>query len=391
MTRLVTTGSRTPLTILILAGAMSVFACTRAAAAADSKPSQSDRKMKMESAPFGKTADGTAVELYTLSNPAGVTAKIMTYGATLIDVETPDRNGKLENITLHLDSLHDYLAGHPYFGSVVGRYGNRIAKGKFALDGAQYTLATNNEPNHLHGGKRGFDKVVWKAQPITAADAVGVAFSYTSQDGEEGYPGTLQVTVTYTLTRSNELKMEYTATTNKATVLNLTNHTYWNLGGIHAGNILDHELLLNADRYLPVDKTLIPTGELRSVKGTPMDFTEAKTVGSRIAQMETGYDHCYVLNKRGSGMSLTLAARVVEPKGGRVMEVYTTQPGIQFYSGNFLDGTLKSDGVAYAKHYALCLETQHFPDSPNRPEFPSTVLRPGQKYVQLTVHKFSVK
>jgi aldose 1-epimerase len=377
--------------MVILAGAIGVSACTLAAAAADSKPSKSERKMKMESAPFGKTADGVPVEVYTLSNPAGLKAKIMTYGATLIDVETPDRNGKLENVTLHLDSLHDYLAGHPFFGSVVGRYGNRIAKGKFALDGAQYTLAVNNDTNHLHGGKRGFDKVVWKAKPTKSADSVGVVFSYTSPDGEEGYPGTLQVTATYTLTRGNELKLEYTATTNKATVLNLTNHTYWNLGGIHAGNILDHELVLNADRYLPVDKTLIPTGELRSVKGTPMDFTEAKTVGSRIAQVGTGYDHCYVLNKRGSGMSLTLAARVAEPKSGRVMEVYTTQPGVQFYTGNFLDGKLKCDGVSYSQHYGLCLETQHFPDSPNRPEFPSTVLRPGQKYTQLTVHKFSVK
>jgi aldose 1-epimerase len=347
--------------------------------------------MTVQVAPFGKTPDGAQVDVYTLSSPSGIQAKVMTYGATLIALETPDRNGKIENITLSLEKLDAYVAGHPFLGSVAGRYANRIAKGKFTLDSVQYTLPTNNGPNHLHGGLKGFDKVVWKAKPVQGKDSVGVELTYTSADGEQGYPGKLTAKVVYTLTNDQQLKMEYTATTDKATVVNLTNHTYWNLGGVKAGNILGHELMLNANRYLPVDDTLIPIGELRAVKGSPMDFTEPKAIGARIEQVKGGYDHCYVLNKQAGGASLSLAARVVEPKSGRVMEIFTTQPGIQFYSGNFLDGSLKPYGVSYTKHYGFCLETQHFPDSPNRPEFPSTVLRPGQTYSQLTVHKFSVK
>jgi len=333
---------------------------------------------------------GEEVHVYTLTNAGGLKAKVMTYGATLIAVELPDRNGKFENVTLHLESLDGYLAGHPFFGSVAGRYANRIAKGKFTLDSRQYTLATNNGPNHLHGGIKGFDKAVWQARPIESAAAVAVELTHVSPDGDEGYPGKLTAKVVYTLTNDNELKMEYTATTDQPTVVNLTNHAYWNLGGIHAGNVLDQQLTLNADRYLPVDDTLIPLGDPQPVRGTPMDFTRPETIGARIGQVRGGYDHCYVINQERQGQ-LTLAARAVDRKSGRAMEVYTTQPAVQFYSANFLDGTLKAEGVTYTNHYGFCLETQHYPDSPNHPSYPSTVLRPGQTYHQLTVHKFSVE
>lgn len=346
--------------------------------------------MSVQAKPFGQMPDGTTVDLYTLTNANGLKVKIMTYGATLVGVEAPDRQGQLTNVTLSLETLADYLAGHPFFGSIAGRFANRIAQGKFTLDGVTYKLATNNGPNHLHGGRKGFDKAVWKAEPIQQSDFVGVALTHVSPDGDEGYPGTVKVTARYTLNQANELKMEYTANAGKATPLNLTNHAYWNLAGPAAGDVLGHELMVNADRYLPVDDGLIPLGELASTKGTAMDFTEAQTIGSRIAQVKGGYDHCYVLNQAKPG-DLTLAARAVEPKSGRVMEVYTTQPGVQLYTGNFLDGKLKANGVAYQKHDGFCLETQHFPDSPNRPEFPSTILRPGQTYHQVTVHKFSVQ
>ncbi len=271
----------------------------------------SEAKMSISKQSWGKTPEGAEVDLYTLGNANGLRVKIMTYGATITSVEVPDRNGKSENITLHLDSLADYLKGHPFFGSTVGRYGNRIAKGKFSLDGKQYTLATNNGPNHLHGGLKGFDKAVWKAEPVETDDSVGVVFSYESADGEEGYPGALSVRVTYSLTNDNELKMAYWAKTDKPTVLNLTNHTYWNLDDGGASDVLGHELTLNADRYLPVDAGLIPLGELKSVKGTPMDFLQPKTIGARIDQVEGGYDHCYVLNKEQGEKGLSLAARVV--------------------------------------------------------------------------------
>ena len=328
-------------------------------------------------------------------NTNGLKVKIINYGAIMTAVETPDRNGKIENITLYRDSLADYMEMKdgkpttPYFGATVGRYGNRIAKGRFTLDGKEYKLAVNNGPNALHGGLKGFDKVVWKAEPVEMPDTVGVAFTYTSPDGDEGYPGTLKVKVTYSLTDKDELKMDYEATTDKTTVLNLTNHAYWNLAGAGNGDILKHELMLNADRFLPVDSTLIPLGRLDPVKGTAMDFTAPKAIGKDMAQVEGGYDHCYVLVRKDDGLSL--AARVTEPTSGRVMEVYTTQPAVQFYGGNFLDGTITAGGKTYEKHYGLCLETQHYPDSPNQKDFPTTVLKPGETYKQSTVHKFSVQ
>ena len=341
---------------------------------------------------FGKMPDGTSVDAYTLRNTNGLTAKVITYGALLAEMHVPDRTGRFGDVTLGFDNLEQYLAGHPYFGATIGRYANRIAKGKFTLDGQTYTLAVNDGPNHLHGGKVGFDKVVWKAEIVSATDGVAVKFTYVSKDGEEGYPGTLTATVVYTLTNDDELRLDYTATTDKATVVNLTNHAYWNLA--EGGDILGHILMLKADRYTPVDDTLIPTGAIAPVKGTIMDFTKPMPIGSRIKQLTNtpqGYDHNYVLNSGGSAKP-TLAARVQEPKTGRVLEISTTEPGIQFYSGNFLDGTLKGKrGVVYNYQNAFCLETDHFPDSPNQPKFPTVVLRPGQTYTQTTIHKFSVK
>ena len=339
---------------------------------------------------MGKTADGAEVGLYTLGNTNGLRVKIMTYGATIISVETPDRHGQIENVTLALDSLADYLKGHPCLGSTIGRYANRIAKGKFSLGGRQYTLAVNNGPNHLHGGLKGFDKVVWKAKPVETGNSVGVAFSYESADGEEGYPGKLTAEVIYSLTDDNELRMEYSATTDKPTVVNLTNHAYWNLADGGGSDVLGHELMLNADHYLPVDAGLIPLGPPKAVAGTPLDFTRPRTIGARIDQLDGGYDHCYVLNKREDWQGPHLAARVTVPSSGRVMEVYTTEPGIQLYTANGLDGTLRAHGRAYQKHAGFCLEAQHYPDSPNRPDFPSTLLNPGETYHQLTVHKFRV-
>ncbi len=350
----------------------------------------SETKMSIDKQPYGKLEDGTQVDQYTLSDGKCLSVKIITYGAMITAVEMPDREGKVENITLCRDSLADYVEGHPYFGCAVGRYANRIAKGKFTLDGVQYTLATNNDANHLHGGDKGFDKLVWDAQPIEDHGKVAVRFSLVSPDGDEGYPGELKASVTYTLTDDCELVMDYTATTDKPTVVNLTNHAYWNLAGGGDADILGHRLMINADRYLPVDEGLIPTGELKAVEGTPMDFTSGKKIGSRIAQVEGGYDHCYVLNQEKPG-EITLVARVSERKSGRVMKITTTQPAVQLYTGNFLDGTVSGGGVDYQKHFAFCLETQHYPDSPNQPEFPSTVLRPGETYRQTTVHKFSVR
>lgn len=339
---------------------------------------------------MGKTADGTNVDLYTLTNRNGLRAKIMTYGATLIAVETPDRNGQIANVTLALDSLQDYLKGHPCLGSTIGRFANRIAKGRFSIGGTQYTLATNNGPNHLHGGIRGFDKVVWKAKPIEAKGAVGATFTYNSADGEEGYPGNLTATVTYSLTDDDELKMEYSATTDQTTVVNLTNHTYWNLADGGAGDVLQQELMINADHYLPADAGLIPSGEIRSVNNTPLDFTQPKAIGSHIAELG-GYDHCFVLNKKEGESGPSLAARAVAPKSGRVMEVFTTEPGIQLYTANGLDGRLHGGGRAFKKFFGFCLEAQHYPDSPNQPQFPTTLLKPGETYRQLTVHKFRVQ
>ena len=345
--------------------------------------------MSLEKKNFGATADGKQVDEYTLTNVHGLAVKVITYGGILNSVETPDRQGRMTNITLSLDSLQDYLAGHPFFGAIAGRYANRIAKGKFTLDGTPYTLATNDGPNHLHGGKKGFDKAVWQAEEVRGKDSVGVKLTHFSPDGDEGYPGNLTATIVYSLDNGNELKMEYTATTDKATPLNLTNHTYWNLGGRANGGILEELMTINADHYLPVDDTLIPIGKLAAVKGTPMDFTRPKTIGARIDQVVGGYDHAYVLNQKKPGQ-LTLAAKIVEPTSGRVMEISTTQPAIQFYTGNFLDGKLQAGGVSYQKHHGFCLETEHYPDSPNQPQFPSTILRPGETYHQVTIHKFSV-
>lgn len=347
--------------------------------------------MSVDIESFGKTPDGQEVDLYTLKKANGLKARITTYGAILVSLEVPDKNGKPDDITLGFDTLEGYIKGHPYFGAIVGRYANRIGAAKFKLDGTEYKLAANNGPNHLHGGLRGFDKVVWTAEDAKAErNQVYLKLSYTSKDGEEGYPGNLECTVTYTLTKDDELKIDYEAQTDKKTVINLTNHTYWNLAGQGNGDILGHELMLNADKYTPVDEGLIPTGEIKSVKDSPMDFTKPMIIGSRIEQVEGGYDHNYVLNTGEKKMPL--CARVYEHTSGRIMEIYTIEPGVQFYTGNFLDGSITGKaGKVYKKHYGFCLETQHFPDSPNKPDFPSVVLKPGDKYKTVTVHKFFAK
>ena len=356
-------------------------------------PAETAQVMKVVQKPFGVTPDGQKVSLYTVSNGRGLSLQLTDYGATIVSLEAPDREGRSANINLGFDTLEGYLNHTAYFGCTVGRYANRIAKGKFELDGKEYTLATNNGPNHLHGGKEGFNRKVWKAEPVEEGRQAGVRFRYRSPDGEEGYPGTLDVTVEYLLTTDNELRMEYTAETDAPTVLNLTNHAYWNLAGAGSGTILDHELMLTADKYLEVDDTLIPTGKLADALDTAMDFTRTQTIGSRIAELKKdeegprGYDHNYILPAVDD--KLILAARVREPKSGRVMEVRTTQPGVQLYTGNFLDGGQENGG--HPQHGAFCLETQHYPDSPNQPDFPSTVLRPGEKFHELTVHRFLVE
>ncbi len=340
---------------------------------------------------FGKTPSGETVELYTLKNAKGVAADISTYGGVIVSLKVPDRTGALGDVVLGFDDFQGYLLPPPYFGALIGRYGNRIAHAQFTLDGVVYKLAKNNGDNSLHGGNRGFDKVLWKAKPV---DGQTLELTYLSKDGEEGYPGNLSVTVVYTLTDNNELKIDYRATTDKDTVLNLTNHSYFNLAGEGQGDILSHQLTLNADRYTPVDKGLIPTGELRSVEGTPFDFRQPHAIGDRIASNDEqivlggGYDHNFVLNRTGDGLSL--AAKVTEAKSGRVMEVLTDQPAIQFYTGNFLDGTIHGKGgKIYGRRSALCLETQHYPDSPNHPDFPTAELKPGEQYHTTTVYRFS--
>jgi len=353
--------------------------------------------MNVEKQHFGTMPDGREVWLYRLTNANGLRADITTYGGAVVRLFAPDRQGKLEDVVLGFDNLPDYVKKSPYFGCIAGRYANRIAKGRFTLDGTVYVLATNNMGNHLHGGNRGFDKVLWEAEPIREADSVGLKLSYFSKDGEEGYPGNLQVTVVYRLTNADELVIDYHAETDKPTVVNLTNHSYWNLAGAGTRDVLDHELFINADSFTPVDETLIPTGQIEPVGGTPLDFTTPTAIGARIdaenAQIRRGggYDHNFVLNKPDPG-AMTVAARVHEPTSGRVLEVRTTEPGIQFYSGNFLDGTLAGKyGRVYRQRYGFCLETQHYPDSPNQPNFPSTVLRPGQTYRTTTVYAFDAK
>ena len=348
--------------------------------------------------PFGTTSDGKAVELFTLTNAHGVEVRAMTYGATIVSLRTPDRGGHLGDIVLGYPTLAGYLAQSPYFGAIVGRYGNRIAKGRFTLDGKAYQLATNNGPNHLHGGVKGFDKVVWSAEPAETDSSATVTISYVSPAGEEGYPGTLRARVTYTLTDRDELRVDYLATTDQATPVNLTQHSYFNLAGAGTRDILAHDLMIAADRYTPVDATLIPTGEIAAVAGTPFDFRTPTAIGARIGQSDVqlqhgkGYDHNWVLNRAGAAEgALVLAARVTEPTTGRTLDVFTTEPGIQFYSGNFLDGTITGkDGRVYQHRYGFCLETQHFPDSPNHPNFPSTILRPGREYRSTTVFQFGI-
>src|ERR1051325_1809552 len=352
---------------------------------------------------FGSMPDGQPVALYTLTNANGLVAKVADYGTIVTELHVPDRMGQLSDIVLGFDNLAQYLKGHPYFGATVGRVASRIRNATFTLEGQTYQLATTNGPNHLHGGRKGCDKVVWRAEPQSDA---AVRFNYTSADGEEGYPGKLDVTVTMTLSDANELSIDYSATTDKPTPVNLTNHSYFNLAG--TGDVLSHELMLAADYYTPTDASLIPTGEICPVKGTPLDFTTPRRIGSRFAELKAepiGNDNNFVINRpdaaagaaaippSGSALrSLALAARVYEPQSGRVMEVLTTEPAVQLYTSNFLNGSLTGKGgVVYRQHSALCLETQHFPDSVNHPNFPSIILRPGQTYRQTTVHRFSVR
>ena len=344
--------------------------------------------------PFG-TRDGRPITLYTLTNSHGVELRAMNYGGIILSIRVPDRKGQLADVVLGHDTAEGYMPNPPYIGAIVGRYANRLANGTFTLDGKKYTLPKNDGPNTLHGGTtRTFDKVVWEGEPLKSKP--GVALSYLSKDGEEGFPGNLKVKVTYTLTDANELILDYEATTDKATPINVSQHSYFNLAGEGTSDILNHEVLINADRFTPVDKNLIPTGELRPVKGTPLDFTATTRIGARIDDnyeqlvLGHGYDHNFVINRKGQG--LTTAARVYEPTSGRVLEVSTTQPGVQFYTGNFLDGTVTGkQGHVYQRRYGFCLETQHFPDSPNHPDFPTTILRPGETFRSKTVFKFSAK
>jgi len=340
---------------------------------------------------FGRTPEGEEVFLYTLTNAKGLRARITNYGAILVSLEVPDRHGKLDDITLGFDNLDGYIAQRVYFGATVGRYANRIGNARFVLDGVEYRLAANNGPNHLHGGIKGFDKVVWKPVETTAAeDRAWTKLTYLSKDGEEGYPGNLRCIVTYTLTNDDELRIDYEAQTDKKTVLNLTNHTYWNLAGQGTGDILGHELTLHATRFTVVDKGLIPVGITASVVDMPLDFLAPRTIRARIRQLRNGYDHNFVLS--GPANTMKPCARVHEPASGRIMEIATTEPGVQLYTGNYLDGSvIGKGGKSYGKHAGFCLETQHYPDSPNKPGFPSTILEPGKKFTSATVHKFSAK
>ncbi len=353
-------------------------------------------KATIEKKSFGNLSPIDPVSLYTLQNTAGMSVSITNYGGTIVSWTAPDKNDVYQDITLGFDNLDEYIKGGAYFGALIGRYGNRIAKGKFNLEGKTYTLAVNNIGNHLHGGIKGFDKVVWDAISIDG-DEPSLKLIYKSKDGEEGYPGTLNVTVVYTLQKDNALRIDYAAETDKTTVVNLTNHAYFNLSGDMSKTILDHEVAINADKYLPVDKTLIPTGELRPVVGTAFDFTKPFKVGARISDTSDvqikyggGYDHAWILTPNTEG-DLRLAATVKEPTSGRILEVLTTEPAIQFYTGNFLDGVKGKGGVVYQKRSALCLETEHYPDAPNQAAFPSTVLRPKEVYKTTTVYRFSVK
>jgi aldose 1-epimerase len=390
---------RCAVAVLLAVGAVTV------APGAGQQPTR--RTAAVTRTPFGTLPDGTAVDRFTLSNGHGIVVTVMSYGATIMSVRTPDRAGRVDDIVLGFDTLDPYLTKSRYFGAIVGRYGNRIAGGRFTLDGAAIQLARNNGANHLHGGNKGFDKVVWRGSPFDRDGSVGVAFTYTSPDGEEGYPGTLKASVTYTLTPRNELMLDYRATTDKATPINVTNHSYFNLAGRGRGDILQHLLMLDADRYTPTDDTQIPTGTLAPVQGTPFDFRTPTAIGARIdADHEQlrrggGYDHNFVLNRgsdarlpaprlvegKGARSEMQHAARVVEPSTGRTLDVATSEPGVQFYAGNNLDPARNG----FARRSGFCLETQHFPDSPNHPNFPSTILRPGQTFESKTVFTFGVK
>lgn len=368
----------------LIAAALLVVACAK------------ERDASISRAPFGKTPGGTVVEAFTLTNAHGIELRAITYGAIIVSLRVPDRDGRLDDVVLGYDSLDGYLRDSPYFGAIVGRYGNRIAKGRFTLDGQTYRLATNNGPNHLHGGIKGFDKVVWQAEPFQNDSGVGVAFTHVSPDGDEGYPGTLAARVTYALTHGDEMIVDYLATTDKPTPVNLTQHTYFNLAGAGSRDILGHELVINADSFTPVDSTLIPTGEIASVEGTPFDFRTPTAIGARIGADDQqvrfggGYDHNFVLREEDAGLGH--AARVVEPSTGRTLDIYTSEPGLQFYSGNFLDGSITGKASHVYRHrYGFCLETQHYPDSPNNPQFPSTILGPGEEYRSRTVFVFGVQ
>jgi aldose 1-epimerase len=373
-------------TVVVLA---SLFPRTGLASPPTGKPG-----VKKES--FWTLPDGTSVDLYTITNAQGMEIRATNYGGIVVSLRVPDKKGNLDDIALGFDDLKGYLANTPYFGAIIGRYGNRIANGKFTLDGKEYTLARNNGPNSIHGGLKGFNKVVWQGESFQGPAGVGIILSYTSKDGEEGYPGNLKTKVTYTLTDKNEWIIDYEAVTDKATPVNLTEHTYFNLAGEGKGDVLGHLLQLNASRFTPVDQNLIPTGELRPVKSTPLDFTQPTGIGARIdadyeqLRLGHGYDHNFVIDRKDSDP--VLAARVKEPTSGRVLEVYTTEPGVQLYTGNFLDGTITGKGGhVYKQRFGFCLETQHFPDSPNNPDFPTTVLRPGQTYHSRTIYKMSAE
>lgn len=344
-------------------------------------------KMKIEKSPFGKTADGKSITKFTLTNAAGNTVEMIDYGAIIVSINVPDKNGKLANVTAGFPTIDGYLQRHPYFGSTVGRFCNRIAKGKFTLDGKTYSLAINNGPNHLHGGEVGFDKLVWQTAELNTDTSVGVRFTLVSPDGQEGYPGTLTTTADYVWDNDNRLSIKFTATTDKPTHVNLTNHAYFNLSGPGSGTIYNHELTLAADKFLTVDDSMIPTG-IAPVAGTVLDFTAPHKIGERIAELKqtNGYDHCFVV--RGDMGKLRLAAKVVDAASGRTMEVQTTQPGIQLYTGNFLAGT--EANANYKQHEAFCLETQHYPDSPNQSAFPSTLLKPGQTLSETTTYQFGL-
>ena len=380
---------RTTLCFALLAGAIAMTSCS-------TKKADDGQTPGIEKAAYGQLPDGRTADLYTLRNAAGMTVAITNYGGTIVALTAPDRDGKFEDVTLGFDSLAGYTTNRTFFGALIGRYGNRIAKGKFTLDGKPYSMVTNNIGNHLHGGTVGFDRVLWTATPVDG-DEPALKLTYLSKDGEEGYPGNLSVTVTYTLKKDNALAIDYQATTDKPTVVNLTNHTFFNLSGGAKRDILDHVLTLNADRLVPVDKTLIPTGKLTPVAGTPFNFTKPTRIGDHIndstdvqIKYGLGYDHCWVATD--SSHAMKPIAMVLEPTSGRVMEVETTEPAIQFYTGNFLDGTVTGrEGFPYKKRFALCLETEHYPDSPNHPSFPTTTLRPGETYKTTTVYRFSVK